>query len=70
MKKVDTIKMGTHLDMRSRRVNIRVDDHIRQTTIEQARRLVFEQGIPLSSDRLKDVLRKFSSVPTRIGPNT
>ena len=61
--------MGTHLDMRNRHVNKRVDDHVRQHTVERARQLVFEQGIPLSSDRLKEVLSKFSGVPTCVSPN-
>jgi hypothetical protein len=60
--------MGTQLDMRNRSTNKRVDDHIRQVTVHQARRLVFEQGLPLSSDRLKEVLSKFSGVPTYVGP--
>jgi hypothetical protein len=68
VKKIDTIKMGTRLDMHYRRVNIRVDNHARQTTVEHARRLVFEQGIPLSSKRLKDVLGKYSGVPTHVSP--
>ena len=50
--------------MRNRCDNIRIDDHVRQTTVERARRLVFEQGIPLSSNRLKEVLGKYSGVPT------
>jgi hypothetical protein len=69
VKKIDTIKMGTRLDMRNRSDNIRVDDHIRWTTVERAKRLVFEQGIPLSSNRLKDILGKFSGVPTQVRPN-
>jgi hypothetical protein len=67
---IDTIKMGTTLDMRNRRANIRVDDHVRQTTVKNARRLVFEQGIPLSSERLKHVLGKFSGIPTHVSPTT
>jgi hypothetical protein len=61
--------MGTRLDMRNRSANVRVDDLVRQVTVQQARRLVFEQGLPLSSDRLKKVLSKFSGVPTYVGPN-
>jgi hypothetical protein len=68
VKKVDTIKMGTRSDMRKRHVNIRIDDHIRRTTVDRARRLVFEQGIPLSSTRLKKVLGNFSGVPTHGSP--
>jgi hypothetical protein len=70
VKNVDTIKMGTQMDMRHRRDNIRIDDHIRQTTVKHARQLVFEQGTPLSSDRLKDVLGKFSGIPTHVSSKT
>lgn len=70
MKNVDTIKMGTHLDMRHRRDNIRIDDHVRQTTVKHARQLVFEQGTPLSSERLKKVLGKYSGIPTHVSPKT
>jgi hypothetical protein len=62
--------MGTCLDMRNRHDNIRIDDHIRQATVERARRLVFEQGIPLSSNRLKEVLGRFSGVPTHVSHDT
>jgi hypothetical protein len=68
VKKVDTIKMGMRLDMHYRHTSIRIDNHPRQTTVEHARRLVFEQGIPLSSSRLKGVLDKNSGVPTRVCP--
>ena len=62
--------MGTRLDMHNRRTNIRIDNHPRQATVENARQLVFEQGIPLSSDRLKEVLGKFSGVPTHVSFHT
>jgi hypothetical protein len=66
VRKIDAIKMGTRFDMRNRRTNIRVDDHPRQNTIERARQLIFEQGIPLDSKRLKEVLGKFCGVPIRV----
>jgi hypothetical protein len=58
--------MGTHLDMHNRRSNVRVDDHVRQKTVERARQLVFEQGISLSSIHLKKVLGSISGVPTLV----
>jgi hypothetical protein len=66
VKKVDTIKMGMRSDMRNRRVNVRVDDHVRQSTVKRARQLVFEQGIPLSSNSIKKVLGNISGVPTHV----
>jgi hypothetical protein len=70
VKKVDTIKMGTALDMRKRCTNARVDDHTRKTTVKHARRLVFEHGVPLASARLKTVLSKYSGIPTHVSPKT
>ncbi len=67
VKKVDTLKMGTQSDMRNRQVNLQIDDHTRRATVDRARQLVFKQGIPLSSKRLKDVLGKFSGVPIHVG---
>lgn len=64
VKKVDTIKMGMHADMINRHANVRVDDHVRQITVKRARQLVFEQGISLNSKHLKNILGKFSGVPT------
>src|SRR5882757_7027046 len=70
IKKIDTIKMGTQLDMRNHYANIRVDDHIRQITVKNARRLVFEQGTPLNSVHLKAVLGKYSGIPMLVCSNT
>jgi len=69
VKKINTIKMGTELDIRYHRANSCIDDHIRQVTVKNARQLVFEQGIPLSSDCLKEILGKFSGIPTHISDN-
>jgi hypothetical protein len=65
VKKADTINMGTILDLRRRHTNKRIDDHRRRTSVKRARQLVFEQGIPVSSDRLKGILGDFSGVPTQ-----
>jgi hypothetical protein len=61
--------MGTHLDMRRRHTNARVDGHVQQTTVKHARQLVFEKGAPLTSKRLNDVLGNFSGIPTLVSPN-
>ena len=66
--KIDTIKMGMELDMHFCCAHPRVDDHPRQHTVQCARQLVFEQGIPLASDRLARIL-KYSGVPTLVSPN-
>ena len=62
--------MGKQLDMRSRHTNIRINDHVRQSAVERARKLIFNHGIPLSSNRLHGVLEKFSGVPTRVSIDT
>jgi hypothetical protein len=68
--KIDTIKMGMQSDMRNRHANMRIDDHVRQMTVKNARQLIFEEGIPLSSDRLKRVLGKYSGIPTHVSHDT
>jgi hypothetical protein len=70
VKKIDTIKMGMQFDLRYRRTNVRIDDHLRQFDVRHARRLIFEKGIPLSSDRLTRILGKYSGIPTYVSPNT
>ncbi len=66
--KIDTIKMGMELDMHFCCAHPRVDDHPRQHTVQCARQLVFEQGIPLASDRLARIL-KYSGVPMLVSPD-
>jgi len=70
VKKIDTIKMGTHLDMRNRCAGEHINDHRRQTTVWHARQIVFKQGVPLSSDQLKVILGSFSGVPTQVSHDT
>jgi hypothetical protein len=60
--------MGLELDMRFRRAYPRVNDHPRRHAVQRARQLVFEQGIPLASDRIARIL-KYSSVPTPVSPD-
>jgi len=62
--------MGMQLDMRQRHTNMHIDDHARQNAIKNARRIIFEEGTPLSSKHLKGILGKFSGVPTHVSSNT
>ena len=64
--RVDTIKMGTQPDIWNHHANEHIDNHRRQSMVQCDRQIVFEQGIPLSSDWLKAVLSYFSGVPIGI----
>ncbi|KAI0059027.1 hypothetical protein BV25DRAFT_1918740 [Artomyces pyxidatus] len=57
-------QMGTKADMKTRSKKLRVDNLPRRFEVESARRLIFEEGVPVDSDRIKDIL-KGSGVPTR-----
>ncbi|KAI0063164.1 hypothetical protein BV25DRAFT_453896, partial [Artomyces pyxidatus] len=57
-------KMGTKPDMYTRTNKIRVDNHRRQDTVERARKLMFDYGLSVGSDRVNEVLAG-SMVPTR-----
>lgn len=54
--KSDTIKMEMHLDMHNRQTNKHIDNYLRQITVKNARRIMYEQGVPISSDHIKRCL--------------
>ena len=45
---------------------MRVDSHARRVKIELARRLLFEQGVNITSKRIDTLLQSQSLVPTRV----
>lgn len=57
--------MGTKPDMKTREKDLRVDDENRRFDIETARRLIFESGVRINSERIDTVLGG-SGVPTRV----
>lgn len=61
--------MGMKSDMKTRERD-REDDVQRRQSVETARRLIHDFGVPLKADRLKTVLGEGSLVPTRVSFST
>jgi len=61
--------MGMVRDMRRRIKKPRVDDEDRRRHIAAARRLIFEKGAAVDSERVKALLNEFSYVPTFVSAN-
>jgi hypothetical protein len=58
--------IGSKTDVK-RRLNLtRVDCEEWQRDVEDARRLIFEKGINITSERVEKILRPESLVPTRV----
>ena len=57
--------MGTAADAR-RRKRYRIDNDRRQKTVETARKLMFEKGLPITSPKVQRLLGQRSMVPTRV----
>jgi len=62
VKKGDVYKMGMKLDMKSRLTKQCVDDFRRQRSIEEARNLIFQLGVPVGRSRVKAILDEASYV--------
>lgn len=52
-------------DMNTRRNKTRIDSDPRRTEVEDARRAVYESGVPVNAARIDDILKN-SAVPTRV----
>ena len=61
--------MGMPLDRRQRVTLKRVDDHVRQFSIANARRLIYERNYAVDSKSLANFLSADSSVPTLVSSN-
>lgn len=59
-------RIGSKSDTRDRLKLIRVDSESRRNAVDAARRLIFEKGIDVASDRLKYFLEGESLTPTRV----
>lgn len=59
--------IGTKTDVKQRIKLARVDTQNRRNKIELARRMMFEGGVNITSERIETVLRPTSLVPTRVG---
>ena len=58
--------IGSKTDTKQRIQLARVDSVNRRKMIEAARRLMFEEGISVNSERIEGILRPTSLVPTRV----
>jgi len=58
--------IGSKTDTRSRLKLVRKDDEARRQKIEAARRLMFEKGVNITSERIEKILRPQSLTPTRV----
>lgn len=70
VEKSDLPKMGMVRDMRCRIKKTRVDDDDRRRHIAAARRLIFEKGAAVNSERVKALLDQFSYAPTFVSANS
>jgi hypothetical protein len=59
-------KIGSKSDSRDRFKLIRVDSERRHNAVETARKLLFDKGVDITSDRIKYFLDKESLTPTRV----
>lgn len=66
IKKADVPKMGTKLDLKRRKTNRRIDDASRRDRIERSRALIFQKGVGINSQHIKNFLQEDSLVPTRV----
>ncbi len=58
--------IGSKTDHQQQFKLTRVDSHARRAKIELARRLLFEQGVNITSKRIDTLLQPQSLVPTRV----
>jgi hypothetical protein len=59
--------IGLKTDTKSRLSLVRKDDKARQKKVEDARRLMFEKGVNITSEKIEKLLRPHSLTPTRVG---
>ena len=52
--------------MQTRNFRPRKDNDSRHAKVDKARRLIYEDGIDVGSDRVEKVLRLHSLIPTRV----
>lgn len=64
--KTDIRNFGTDSDRRIRQARARRDDQLRRDKVEKARKLVYEKGISLASERVDNIIGPHSLVATRV----
>jgi len=62
--------IGSKTDTNSRLKLIREDSEARRKLVEDARRLMFEEGVNITSERIEKLLRPHSLTPTRVRTST
>jgi hypothetical protein len=65
VRKSDIRKVGMKSDMNTRESKLRIDSGPRRTEVEDARRAIYEAGVPVNAARIDDILKN-SAVPTRV----
>jgi hypothetical protein len=65
-KKTEINLMGTKRDMKRRIRRMRKDDRKHHREVEDARKLIFQLGVPVDGSRVKKILNDESLVPTRV----
>lgn len=60
--------LGTRADQKIRVTHQRVDDEVRQSKVQQARDLVYTEGYVVTSQRVEEILKDESLVPTKVSP--
>ena len=58
--------MGTATDRSIREELQRVDSHLHHDLVKEARRLMYEEGYAVNGDKVNDVLKHVSGVPTTV----
>ena len=58
--------IGSKRDAKQRISLIRIDSEDRQQKVELARKLMFEGGVNITSERIEKLLRPTSLIPTRV----
>jgi hypothetical protein len=59
-------RLGMKSDIRDRQKLVRVDSETRRNKVELARTLIFQKGLVITSDRIKDILDGGSLTLTRV----
>ncbi len=58
--------LGTPADYALRKTLARKDDMTRRLAVEEARRLIYEGGYVVNSERVEQLLKVTSAVPTKV----
>lgn len=57
------------LDLKQRQTLLRIDDNVRQNKITTSRSLIYDSGYGVRSNRVENLLKEHSLVPTSASSN-